>query len=288
MRAPAFPLLALLSLSVLGCPPPVTVGAIGFFRGRPLDVSPGESVQLTWESTNAGGCLLNPGALELAAAGAVLVTPEVSTEYQLTCNGASSRVRINVRPDVSISRFGALPAQTIPDGVVELSWESADADGCTLEPGLGEVALTGTRTVLPTQTTTYTLTCKGEGPDAVATTQVTVVPATSLDMPTNLLATAQDGMLLVTWSQTAGSAVVYFAEAPGIEVANIDTKPGRAVFRRVYSPFTISGLVNGRTYYLRVAAMSGSLESALSAEVSGTWSTPTPKTSGSPTPGRPG
>ncbi len=262
-------LLVLMVALLPGCPAPQTVGSIGFFRGDPLDISPGESVQLTWQAENAGGCLLNPDGKELPTEGAVLVMPDLTTRYELVCNGARAWVTVNVKPHVAITRFGATPAQTVPDGAAELSWASTDATVCNIEPGVGEVASSGTQIVLPTQTTTFTLTCKGAGPAAVSTTMVTVVPATTLDVPTNVAIAPQDGMLRVTWSQGAGSAVIYFAEAPGLEVANIDTKPGRAVFRKVLSPFTISGLVNGRTYYLRVAAASGTLQSGLSVEVSG-------------------
>lgn len=267
MRVQAFLLVVLL---LTGCPVAQTAGSITFFRGKPLDVSPGDSVQLTWQAENAGGCIISPDVGEVAAAGAALVTPGVTTAYELTCNGAKSRLTINVKPHVSIARFAAAPAEVVPDGVAQLSWESADATLCTLEPGVGEVPFTGKQVVLPSQTTTYTLTCKGAGPNAVATTTVSVVPVTTLEVPTNVAVTPQDGMLSVSWTQGAGSATLYFAEAPGIEVANIDTRPGRAVFRKVLSPFTISGLVNERTYYLRVASASGALESGLSTEVSGT------------------
>lgn len=258
----------LVAMVLTSCPPPSTVGSIGFFRGTPLDILPGDSVQLTWQAENAGDCVLTPGDEVLPAAGAKLVTPSQTTRYELTCNRAKGNLTVSVRPHVSITRFGAMPAQTIADGKVELSWETVEARDCTLT-GAGEVLANGAHVVLPSQTTTYTLSCSGNGPDVTATTGVTVVPATRLDVPTNVRATAQDGMLEVRWEQAAGSAVIYFAEAPGLEVANIDGKPGRAIFRRVLSPFTISGLVNGRTYYLRVAAVSGALESGLSTEVSG-------------------
>lgn len=265
MRVPGLALVLLL----MGCPPPLTVGSVGFFRGTPLDISPGDSVTLAWEAQNAGGCILTPGDVELPPSGELTVSPEVTTIYEITCNKAKSRLTVVVKPFVSITRFGAMPMQTVQDGAAELSWEAADATTCRLEPGLGEVPAMGAVTVQPTQTTTYTLSCTGAGPVAQATTTVTVVPATSLDPPTNVALTPQDGMLRVTWTQAAGSAVIYFAEEAGLEKANIDSKRGRVIFRRVLSPFTISGLVNERPYYLRVAAISGAVESALSPEVSG-------------------
>jgi kexin len=266
MRVPG---LAFCCLILTACPEPVSVGSVGFFRGTPLDIKPGDSVTLTWSAENAGGCVLTPGDVQLPPSGEFTVSPPSTTTYEITCNKGKGRVTIVVKPNVSITRFGAMPMQTVQDGTTDLSWEAADAESCGLEPGIGEVPTMGSHTVVVTQTTEYTLTCKGVGPDATATTTVTVVPATNLDPPTNIAVTPQDGMLRVSWSQGPGSAVIYFAEESGIDTANIDTKRGRVIFRRVLSPFTISGLVNERTYYLRISTVSGTVESALAAEVSG-------------------
>lgn len=258
----------LLLLSLAACPEPITVGNIGFFRGTPLVLKPGESAQLTWEATNANGCTLDPDLGEVPAAGAKLVSPTVTTTYELTCNVAKSRVVIEVRPEVSIASFTASPTTVTADSPVALTWEARDADSCAIA-GVGEVAVSGSHTVLPSKTTTYTLTCKGTGPNAVATALVTVTNLSSLDAPTDVVVTADDGMLRVTWAQGAGSANLYFAEVGNITTANIDTLPGRVVFRKVVSPFTIGGLVNGTTYFLRVSAISGAIESPLSVEASG-------------------
>lgn len=252
-----------------GCPEPVTVGQIGYFRANPLDILPGESVQLSWEATNAAACVITPDVGEVAATGATLVQPQATTEYELRCNGGLAKVLIKVRPNVTINSFTATPAMAFPDAPVQFTWDTVSATSCSISPGVGPVEVTGMKTVIVAQTTTYTLTCKGVGPDATAMTTVTVVPASSIDAPTNVIVTPKDGMLSVAWQQAFGSANIYFAEAPGITQANIDTLAGRVIFRKVVSPFTIAGLVNGKTYYLRVSATSGALESTLAAEVTG-------------------
>lgn len=264
-------LIALMGAAALtGCPEPVTVGEIGYFRATPLDIVPGDSVQLSWSSSNAAACLISPEVGEVPAESATLVKPMVTTTYELTCNGAKARVLINVRPNVGITSFTATPNAVYPDAPVTLAWETVSAESCSIAPGIGAVAdVTGNTTVIVSQTTTYTLTCKGVGANATATTLVTVMPATSITEPTNVAVTPKDGMLTVSWQQAFGSGVIYFAEAAGITSANIDTLPGRVVFRRVVSPFTIAGLVNGKTYSLRVSAVSGTLESTLAPELSG-------------------
>jgi kexin len=262
-------LLASLGVLLAGCPEPVSIGQIGFFRGNPLDLRPGESSQLTWDASNAAACLLTPDVGEVAVSGAALVTPQTTTTYELKCNGATQKLTISVRPNAAIASFTASSTSVFPDAPVTLSWQSTNADSCNIAPGVGEVAANGMSTVVVSQTTTYTLTCRGVGANAVAMTTITVMPATSIDPPTNVVVTPRDGELQVAWQQAFGAANVYFAEESGITSANIDTLRGRVVFRRAVSPFTISGLVNGQTYYLRVSAVSGALESTLAPESSG-------------------
>lgn len=256
-------------LLLTACPEPVTVGEIGFFRGNPLDIKPGESVSLTWSASNAAACLISPDVGEVAPAGSALVNPTVTTTYELKCNGATQKLIIGVRPVPSIESFTASSTSVFPDAPVTLTWTTANTDGCTLTPGVGEVAVNGMATVVVSQTTSYLLTCKGSGPNAQSSVMIAVMPATSIDPPTNVMVAPRDGQLVVSWQQTFGAGIVYLAEEAGITTANIDTLRGRVVFRRVVSPFTISGLENGKTYYLRVSAVSGTLESTLAPELTG-------------------
>jgi hypothetical protein len=58
------------------------------FTAAPPDIEPGESVTLSWEAENAVSCALDGGAdTRGATAGSVLVTPEKSTLFRLTCAG---------------------------------------------------------------------------------------------------------------------------------------------------------------------------------------------------------
>lgn len=54
-----------------------------------------------------------------------------------------------------------------------LTWHTSDANDVTIE-GLGSVATSGTQTIHPTQTTTYTLVAHGDGGSVNATATVTV------------------------------------------------------------------------------------------------------------------
>jgi peptidoglycan-associated lipoprotein len=57
---------------------------------------------------------------------------------------------------------------------VTLSWSSENATDLDLQPDLGSVQASGSRSVTPADSTTYTLTAKGPGGSATATARVTV------------------------------------------------------------------------------------------------------------------
>jgi peptidoglycan-associated lipoprotein len=57
-----------------------------------------------------------------------------------------------------------------------LSWSSTDATSLTLSPDLGSVAAEGSKSVMPTDSTTYTITATGPGGSATASARVTVTP----------------------------------------------------------------------------------------------------------------
>jgi subtilisin-like proprotein convertase family protein len=269
MSRPASVLLAVSLLSGCASPPPPQ-GIIDTFTITPETIAPGQSAQLQWKAHHAETCTLRPDIGQVPAEGSWLVSPTSRTVYTLSCNGATTVRALGVLPAVRITSFTATPDQTIPDGAVTLSWTTEGAKTCDLSPGLGEVLPTGALVVNPTQATTYTLRCTGFGGPVTKDAPVAVVPVTSLDVPAEPRAVAGDGQLTLSWTQARGATNVYLAEAPGIEKATVESMPGGVVFRKVANPFTVTGLVNGRTYYFRVAAVSGALETDLSTEASGT------------------
>ncbi len=76
---------------------------------------------------------------------------------------------------VRINRFAATPNSINSGQSSELSWEVENADEVTISGGVGAVdRVRGTRTVSPTETTTYTLTARNRAGDATAIATVTV------------------------------------------------------------------------------------------------------------------
>lgn len=60
------------------------------------------------------------------------------------------------------------------DATAKLSWSSTNADKCDIQPGIGPVAPSGSRSISPKADTAYTLVCTGPGGEATSTANIGV------------------------------------------------------------------------------------------------------------------
>ncbi len=93
-----------------------------------------------------------------------------------TAKPAQNSMAPTVDTTAPTATISATPGQVAAGDLVTLTWTTTDARRVTIT-GLGQVPASGTRTVSPTQTTTYRLIAKGQGGRAEAATVVTVGPA---------------------------------------------------------------------------------------------------------------
>lgn len=75
-----------------------------------------------------------------------------------------------------INSFNASPGSISPGQSSTLSWNVSGAATVSIDPGIGNVSLSGNRVVFPTTTTTYTLTATNAVGNVTATAQITVSP----------------------------------------------------------------------------------------------------------------
>lgn len=141
----------------------------------PAYIQPGGDSTLVWTSSDADSCIIEPGIGSVALSGTTDVSPSGTTTYTITAQGPGGSTAESVTvsvidpPTVSIS---AEPQTVYTGDTCTLSWTSANADACVIEPGIGTVELTGTMEVIPTETNTYTITATN--PIGSATDAVTV------------------------------------------------------------------------------------------------------------------
>jgi len=133
---------------------------INSFSASKSTIETGETVVLTWTTTNATSVTISPGVGTVAASGSTTVTPSATTTYTLAATGksgnsVSSTATVTVMPRVSPTINISQP--TIKRGqAASISWNAPGAIGVFIT-GIGNVNNSGTAQVSPEETTTYTL-----------------------------------------------------------------------------------------------------------------------------------
>lgn len=154
--------------------------AIQSFAASPKVIEAGQASELSWTTTGAEACAIGVGIdedfIEVPTTGTYPVSPPQSKHYELKCRAKdkelTSRVKVTVKQAPANASISASEGRIKQGAAVTLSWKSAGLRDCKIEPGLGPVTSSGTLQVTPSETTTYTLECKG--PSAPVTRQAIV------------------------------------------------------------------------------------------------------------------
>ena len=138
------------------------------FDASPREVPLGGTTTFSWQVRGAESCVIEPFRKAVdPESGTYEHVIDSSGRYSLEACGygrlRDASVQIHVM-SAEITAFGAVPSPHIiePGGESILHWATRWASGCRIEPDLGEVPLTGTRSVAPDETTTYTFTALGQ------------------------------------------------------------------------------------------------------------------------------
>lgn len=158
-------------------------GRISANRSR---IDRGESVTINYESDNATKVSINNTTLNTLS-GSITYTPQQTTQYILKAENNLSEdldtitIRVNQPPSMpSISNFTAAPINITQGQSSNLSWTTQNTSNISISPiGYNSNNSSGSKTVSPSSSTTYTLTASGPGGSISSTTQVNVSPPVS-------------------------------------------------------------------------------------------------------------
>ena len=159
-------------------PPPLEVRA--WFDQNSITL--GESVTLSWSSTNATSCSGTPSIGSTATSGSKDYTPSSTGSFsvRVTCTGAggslsdSDSVTVNA-PRPTVRAWFDKSSMTLGDSVT-LTWSSRNASRCGGSPSIGSTVTSGTKRYTPSSAGRFdvTVTCTGAGGSADAEASVTV------------------------------------------------------------------------------------------------------------------
>ncbi len=171
--------------------PPPPGPTITSFTTNPATITVGQNTTLTWSSTNTVNCTVNPGGPQNTTNTVwqtLVFSSPGTTNYTLTCKN-SAGTTVSKTASVTVNQPTVAPTNVILTAdktsiqigsSVQLNWSSSGSSSCTLNPGnyLAN-GTTSSKSLSPTATTTYTVTCS----NSAGSTKSSGVKVTVLAVP---------------------------------------------------------------------------------------------------------
>jgi len=142
------------------------------FSASPSQIVEGSQSTLSWSCSNVdNSCSLSAAqGTSFTGNGSYNVSPTRSTDYTLSCTGNGGTRTFNTSLTVyekPVCTFSANPQTIIPPQSSSLNWNCTKTTSCSVAAStggnIGSGGATGSVTVSPRQTTSYTLSCVGAG-----------------------------------------------------------------------------------------------------------------------------
>jgi hypothetical protein len=122
--------------------------------------------------------------------------------------------------------FTATPSNIAPANSSTLTWSTANATSVMIDPGLGAQPLSGSLTVQPAETTTYTLTANGPGGTTVQQVIVTVSSGPSITFIASPSMIGVGHLTTLSWSVADATSVsIDHGIGPQPNAASIEVAP---------------------------------------------------------------
>ncbi len=215
-------------------PPPLAPVPQCTLVATPSSIQNGGSSTLSWTTQNATSVSINQGVGTVSGTGTTSVAPTVTTTYTLTATGVGGTVTCPAMvtvtttpppPPAPTCTLVANPSTVQLGDASMLSWNTTNATVVSINQGVGTVGVSGTRSVSPLFTTTYTLTATGAGGTVTCASTVTVTllppppPAPTCTLTALPVAVQTGGSSILSWStQNATSFSINNGVGPVVPV----------------------------------------------------------------------
>lgn len=218
----------------------------------------------------------------LAIAGAVAPCTDATTHPEvingLTCAIGTQPPPPPPPPPPTLT-LTASPTTITSGNSSTLTWVSTDATSCTASDGWsGSKATSGTQSVNPTVTTTYTLTCSGAS-SVSKSVIVTVTSATDTTPPTVSISAPNSGTTVsgtsVTVSANATDDVAVAGVQFKVDGSNIGTEDTTSPYSVSWDTITVSNGSHSLTAVARDTSSNTATSAAVSVTISNSGTTPT-------------
>lgn len=213
---------------------PASSAPVIAFTANPTTINAGQSSTLTWQVSNADTATISTLG-SVALSGSQAVTPATTTTYILTATHGSQTA--TAQATVTVNSGGGLPVivsfapnpATIDFGQSSsLQWVVQNATTVTIDNSIGTVGLTGSHSVSPAATTTYTITATNAVGTVTAKTTLTVITSVKILSFTATPSSTLSGGTSILVCETAGAASVnvngvVFTTATAVESVHVIT-----------------------------------------------------------------
>ncbi|OGD70403.1 hypothetical protein A3I18_02770 [Candidatus Campbellbacteria bacterium RIFCSPLOWO2_02_FULL_35_11] len=223
-------------LEDISVPPTCVISA------NPTTINQGGNSTLSWTSINATSMSIDHNIGNVAINGSRPVSPTQTTTYRATVTGpggvSTCQTTVTVRTNpVPTCTMTASPTNINVGNSSTLSWSSSNATSAVIDHGIGSVSVDGSRSVSPTQTTTYRGTFTGSGGTVVCQATVTVVlpPPPSCASSISPASINPGGSATLSWLSTNTSSA-----SINQGIGNVPTSGSRTVSPSQTTVYTIT------------------------------------------------
>ncbi len=181
----------------------------------PSEIKRGEQATLYWESSSVESASVDQGIGTISTSGTRLVSPATTTTYTGTFIGKNGMTKVcsatilvrDPEPPVPACSLTASPESIVRGSSSTLTWSATDVTGGGTLTSVGAIGISGSASVMPTDTTTYVASFTGKNGAPIScertvTVTVPTPPTPVCSISVNPSSVTKGTSALLSWTST--------------------------------------------------------------------------------------